>query len=66
MYVDTLTKSLPASKKARQIPLLLGESPEVIKFVQEVLARPKSRYKKNLEENLLNPEAEGSISELLD
>ena len=66
MYVDTLTKSLPTSKKARQIPLLLGESPEVIQFVQEVLARPKSRYKTNLEENLLNPEAEGSISELLD
>ena len=29
MYVDTLTKSLPTSKKAQQLPLLLGESPEV-------------------------------------
>ena len=44
MYVDTLTKSLPTSKKARQIPLLLGESPEVIKFVQEVLASVALRF----------------------
>ena len=41
MYVDTLTKSLQTSKKAQQIPLLLGESQEVSQFVQEVLLCPK-------------------------
>ena len=66
MYVDTLTKSLPTSKKAQQIPMLLGESSETTKFVNEILNRPRSRYRKQLEDELLDPEAIGSISELLD
>ena len=66
MYVDTLTKSLPTSKKAQQIPMLLGESPETTKFVNEVLNRPISIYRKQLEDELLDPEAIGSISKLLD
>ena len=66
MYVDTLTKSLPTSKKAQQIPILLGESPETLSFVTEVLNRPRSRYRKQLEDELIDPEAIGSISELID
>ena len=66
MFVDTLTKNLPISKKAQQLPVLLGESLEVSKFVQEVLNHTKSRYRKQLEEELLDSGAIGSIYELLD
>lgn len=62
MYVDTLIKSLPTSKKAQQIPMILRESPETTKFEQEVLNRRKSRYRKQLEEELLDYGAIGSIA----
>ena len=61
MQVDTLTKSLPTTKKAQCMPMLLGESEPLFTFIDQVENRPVSTYRRRLDE-YLKPNAPNGAS----
>ena len=67
MTVDTLTKSLPTTKKALDMEVLLGPSKELSAFIETVKHRPRSPFKHRIDECLdpTSPNHEVSLHELV-
>ena len=67
MQVDTLTKSLPTTKKAQDMVMLLGESEPLSTFIDTVKNRPRSSYRNRINSSTdpNNPLVNHSIHELI-
>ena len=65
MQVNTFTKSLPSTLKVQQIAMMLGESDPLFTFVDQVVNRPKSSYRSNMDVTLENKDFPNSVYDLV-